>query len=183
LFKKAGINWLCLGIEAGNQVVRKDIEKGRFEKINIRDVTKSIKNHGINILGNYIFGLPEDNIERMKETLDLAMELNTEHANFYPCQALPGSPLYFEAKKNKWDLPQTFEEYAFFSYECKPLRTNYCTSEEVLKFRDEAWQKYFTNSNFLKMIENKFGTESMNNINSLSKIKLKRKILKNRNEN
>ena len=27
LFKKAGINWLCLGIEAGNQIVRKDIEK------------------------------------------------------------------------------------------------------------------------------------------------------------
>ena len=42
LFKKAGINWLCLGIEAGNQVVRKDIEKGRFEKINIRDVVKSL---------------------------------------------------------------------------------------------------------------------------------------------
>ena len=30
LFKKAGINWLCLGIEAGSQVVRRDIEKGRF---------------------------------------------------------------------------------------------------------------------------------------------------------
>ena len=177
LFKTAGIDWLCLGIEAGNQVVRKDIEKGRFEKVNIRDVTKSIKNHGINILGNYIFGLPEDSIERMKETLDLAMELNTEHANFYPCQALPGSPLYFEAKKNNWDLPKTFEEYAFFSYECKPLRTNYCTSEEVLRFRDDAWQKYFTNPTFLKMIEKKFGMESKKNINALSKVKLKRKIL------
>ena len=98
LFKKAGINWLCLGIEAGNQEVRRDIEKGRFEKVNIRDVVKSIKNYEINILGNYIFGLPEDSIERMQETLDLALELNTEHANFYPCQALPGSPLYFEAK-------------------------------------------------------------------------------------
>ena len=179
LFKNAGINWLCLGIEAGNQVVRKDIEKGRFEKVNIRDVTKSIKNHGINILGNYIFGLPEDSIERMKETLDLAMELNTEHANFYPCQALPGSPLYFEAKKNNWDLPKTFEEYAFFSYECKPLRTNYCTSKEVLQFRDDAWQKYFTNPTFLKMIEKKFGMESKKNINDLSKVKLKRKILEN----
>jgi len=177
LFKKAGINWLCLGIEAGNQVVRKDIEKGRFEKINIRDVVKSIKSHGINILGNYIFGLPEDNIERMNETLSLAMELNTEHANFYPCQALPGSPLYFEAKKNNWEMPKTFEEYAFFSYECKPLRTNYCTSKEVLKFRDEAWQKYFTNVTYLKMIEKKFGDESVKNIKSLSEIKLKRKIL------
>ena len=33
LFKKAGINWLCPGIEAGNQIVRKDIEKGRFKGI------------------------------------------------------------------------------------------------------------------------------------------------------
>ena len=54
LFKKAGINWLCLGIEAGNQEVRKEIEKGRFQKVNIRAVVKSINDHGINILGNYI---------------------------------------------------------------------------------------------------------------------------------
>ena len=99
LFKEAGINWLCPGIEAGNQIVRKDIEKGRFKETNIRDVIGLVNKYDINILANYIFGLPEDNIDSMNETLDLAMELNTEHANFYPCQALPGSPLYFEAKK------------------------------------------------------------------------------------
>jgi hypothetical protein len=113
----------------------------------------------------------------MQETLDLAMELNTEHANFYPCQALPGSPLYFEAKKKKWEMPRSFEEYAFYSYECKPLPTNYCSSQEVLKFRDNAWKKYFTNPIFLSKIEKKFGIENMNNIKELSKIELKRKIL------
>ena len=179
LFKKAGINWLCLGIEAGNQEVRKEIEKGRFQKVNIRAVVKSINDHGINILGNYIFGLPEDSIDRMNETLELSMELNTEHANFYPAQALPGSPLYFQAKKNNWEIPQKFEEFAFHSYECKPLRTNYCTAKDVLKFRDEAWQKYFTNPSFLKKVEEKFGEESKNNVVNLSKIKLKRKILEN----
>ena len=30
LFKEAGVNWLCLGIEAGNQQVRLEIDKGRF---------------------------------------------------------------------------------------------------------------------------------------------------------
>jgi hypothetical protein len=34
------INWLCLGIEAGNQDIRLDIEKGRFQDVNIRDVVK-----------------------------------------------------------------------------------------------------------------------------------------------
>jgi len=177
LFKRAGINWLCLGIEAGNQIVRKDIEKGRFQQINIRDVVKMINDHDIYILGNYIFGLPEDNVERMQETLDLAMELNTEHANFYPCQALPGSPLYFEARKKNWEIPKNFEEYAFYSYECKPLPTNYCSPQEVLKFRDDAWKKYFTNPSFLNKIKNKFGTQNMENIKELSKIELKRKIL------
>lgn len=177
LFKKAGINWLALGIEAGNQTVRTDIEKGRFKETNIRNITKMINNFDINILGNYIFGLPEDNLKTMRETLDLAIELNTEHANFYPCQALPGSPLYFEAQKKGWEIPNTFEEYAFFSYECKPLPTNYCSSKEVLKFRDDAWNEYFTNSNFLNKIKNKFGEKNAKNIKDLTKIKLKRKIL------
>ncbi|MDC0125096.1 B12-binding domain-containing radical SAM protein [Candidatus Pelagibacter sp.] len=177
LFKKAGINWLALGIEAGSQTVRTDIEKGRFKETNIRNIVKMINSYDINILGNYIFGLPEDNIDTMNETLDLAMELNTEHANFYPCQALPGSPLYFEAKKKGWEVPTKFEEYAFFSYECKPLPTNYCTPEEVLQFRDNAWNKYFTNPSFINKIKTKFGVENAQNIENLTKVKLKRKIL------
>ena len=171
------MNWLALGIEAGNQNVRQNIDKGRFRDINIRDVVKLIQSYDINVLGNYIFGFPDEKIENMQDTLDLAMELRTEHANFYPCQALPGSPLYLQAKKDNWDLPNSYEEYAFFSYESKPLRTKYCTSAEVLKFRDEAWQKYFTNENYLKFIENKFGKTNSDNIRNLSKIKLKRKIL------
>jgi anaerobic magnesium-protoporphyrin IX monomethyl ester cyclase len=177
LFKRAGINWLALGIEASNQEIRKSIDKGRFETVNIRDIVTLIKSYDINIVGNYIFGFPEDTIKTMQDTLDLATELNTEHSNFYPCQALPGSPLYYEAKKNKWDLPSTFEEYAFFSYECKPLRTKFCTSAEVLDFRDKAFIKYFSNDIYLDSIEKKFGIENRNNILNMLKIKLKRKIL------
>ena len=44
LFKKAGVNWLCLGIEAGNQIVRQNIEKGRFQSVNIREVVSNVKN-------------------------------------------------------------------------------------------------------------------------------------------
>ena len=67
-----------------------------------------------------IFGLPEDTIETMQQTLDLALELNTGMANMYPCQALPGSPLYWTAKKNGWKLPDSYAGYAFLSYESEP---------------------------------------------------------------
>ena len=177
LFKEAGVNWLCLGIEAANQNVRLEIEKGKFEDVDIRRVVADIKAADINILGNYMFGFPEDTMETMQETLDLSLELNTEHANFYAAMALPGSPLYMYAKNNGWDLPEKFEEFAFLSYDCKPLRTKTMTGAEVLKFRDEAWHKYFSHEPFLDLVETKFGAASRRNLEEMSKIKLKRKIL------
>ncbi len=113
----------------------------------------------------------------MQETLDLALELNTEMANMYPCQALPGSPMHNQAVKKGWALPDSYEGYAFLSYECQPLPTNHASAAEVLKFRDDAWQTYFSNPNYLKLVEKKFGLTQRMNIEEMASIRLKRKIL------
>jgi len=177
LFKRAGVNWLALGVEAGNQTVRQEVSKGSFKEVNIRDVCKTIKDVDINIISNYIFGFPDDTLETMQETLDLAIELNTEMANMYPCQALPGSPMYHLAKKNGWTLPDSYEGYAFLSYESQPLPTKYVSSADVLKFRDEAWQKYFSNPSYLNLVERRFGEQERKNVEDMSRIRLKRKQL------
>jgi len=177
LFKKAGVNWLALGVEAGNQMVRQEVSKGSFKEVNIREVCKTISNADINIISNYIFGFPEDSLETMQQTLDLALELNTEMANMYPCQALPGSPMHTLAKKEGWALPSSYEGYAFLAYETQPLPTKYVSAKEVLKFRDEAWQKYFTHPPYLNLVEKKFGQTERKNVEEMSKIHLKRKIL------
>jgi len=177
LFKKAGVNWLALGVEAGNQVVRQEVSKGSFQEVNIREVSKTIGDAGIHIISNYIFGFPDDTMETMQETLDLALDLNTEMANMYPCQALPGSPMYYHAQKNGWKLPETYEGFAFLSYECQPLPTKHLTSAQVLKFRDEAWKTYFSNPPYLDLVEKKFGPQERKNIEDMASIRLKRKIL------
>jgi len=177
MFKKAGVNWFALGIEAGNQEVRQEVSKGTFKDVNIRDVCKTISNADINIISNFIFGFPEDTLETMQQTLDLALELNTEMANMYPCQALPGSPLYSRAVKEGWELPSSYEGFAFLSYECQPLRTNYLSAAEVLQFRDDAWGTYFKNPQYLKLVEKRFGSIPRKNIEDMSKIRLERKIL------
>lgn len=177
LFKRAGVNWLALGVEAGNQLVRQEVSKGSFQEVNIRDVCKTIQDADINIISNYIFGFPEDTMETMQQTLDLALELNTEMANMYPCQALPGSPMYHIALRNGWELPSSFEGYAFLSYESQPLPTKTLSSAQVLKFRDDAWQKYFTNPAYLNLVENRFGHQQRKNVEDMASIQLKRKIL------
>ena len=175
--KKAGVAYLALGIESGNTKVRKDVTKGRFEDVNIRDVVKKIRDHGINVAANYIFGLPEDDLASMQQTLDLALELNTEMANFYSAMAYPGSPLYGIAKQQGWKLPDTYAGYSQHSYDTQPLPTKYLTAAEVLAFRDEAWLKYHTNPKFLNLLKEKFGTAAADETFKSTKIKLKRKIL------
>ena len=176
-FRKAGINWLALGVEAGNQNVRAEVSKGSFKDVNIREVIKTVRASGMYVISNYIFGFPEDTHETMQETLDLAIELNTEMANMYPCQALPGSPLYYTAKQNGWKLPSTLGGYAFLSYDSEPLPTKHLSAAQVLKFRDDAWRKYFTNPTYLQSVETTFGPQQRKNVEAMASIKLKRKLL------
>lgn len=177
LFKKAGINWLALGIEAAKQEIRTEVSKGSFQNVNIRQVCKDIQAADINVISNFIFGFPDDTKETMQETLNLALDINAETTNMYPCMALPGSPLHVRAVKEGWKLPSSPEGYAFLSYESEPLPTKYCTSAEVLKFRDDAWHTYFTNPAYLELVEKRFGIQQRKNVESMSSIKLKRKLL------
>lgn len=177
LFRRAGIGWLALGIEAGNQLVRKEVSKGSFQDVNIRQVVQEVREAGLNVISNYIFGFPDDTLETMRQTLDLALELCTEMVNMYPCQALPGSPLYNTARQAGWALPKTPEGFAFLSYESEPLSTKTLSAVEVLRFRDAAWQTYFHHPPYLELVEKKFGIKERKNIEQMSQVKLRRKIL------
>ena len=176
--KKAGINWLALGIESANPDVRDGAEK----KMRVRDikyVVRSIQDAGIRVIGNYIFGLPDDDLKTMQETLDMAMDLNCEFANFYCAMAYPGSKLYDIALKEGWQLPGEWYGFSQHSYEMLPLPTKHISAEEVLKFRDDAFHKYFENPDYLNMIEEKFGKQIKGHIQEMTKTRLKRKILEN----
>ena len=177
LISRAGIKWLALGIEAGAQTVRREISKGSFKDVNVREVVDLIGRKDINIIANYIVGLPEDNYQSMNETLALALELNTEMVNIYPCQALPGSPLYSNAKASGVELPSEYEEFAFLSYESRPLPTRTLSSADVLRFRDYFWTTYFSNPAFLALVERKFGLQQRRNVEDMSRFRLKRKLL------
>ena len=181
LVRKAGIKWLCLGIESSSKEVRLEVSKGKFEDVDIKEVVKRVHDADIDIMANYIFGLPGDNMKKMKETLDLSIELNTRGWNAYAAMALPGSELYRDAIKKKHPLPDSYEGYSFHAYETQPLPTEHLSPAEILEYRDQSFIKYHSNQNFLRKIENKFGTKAVNTIKEINKIKLKRKILEKSN--
>jgi len=175
--RAAGIKWLCLGIEAADTKVRLEITKGKFKDTDIREVVKMVHDADIEIIANYIFGLPKESHESMQKTLDLSLELCTLAWNAYPAMALPGSLLFKQALNRNENLPTTYSGYSFHAYDTIPLPTENLTPADIVKFRDEAFTTYHTHLPFLEKVERKFGKNARKNIEKMTKIKLKRKLL------
>jgi anaerobic magnesium-protoporphyrin IX monomethyl ester cyclase len=182
LVRSAGIKWLCLGIESGNKNIRLEVSKGKFEDVDVKKIVEQIHDADIEVMANYIFGLPGDDKESMKETFDLSKELCTSGWNTYAAMALPGSKLYKLAVQNNHKLPENYEGYSFHSYNTQPLPTEKLKPYEILSYRDKCFEDYHNDVSFLKRIEKKYGKKAAQNIVEMSKIKLKRRIIEESNK-
>jgi radical SAM superfamily enzyme YgiQ (UPF0313 family) len=174
--KAAGFNWLAFGIEAGTERVRADVDK-EFDQDEVYEVLDKVRRAGISVIGNYIFGLPEDDHSTMQATLNLALDLNCEFANFYSAMAYPGSPLYARAMRQGIPLPHQWTGYSQHARDCLPLPTKYLTAREVLAFRDEAFLKYYNNQSYHQMIAARFGSDAVHHIQNMKKHRLERDLL------
>lgn len=175
--RQAGFKWLALGIESLSTEVRDGVDKGSYDEVDIIDTVELIKNHGINIIANYMFGLPGDTLASMRQTLNLALELKTEYVNMYAAVAFPGSRLWAEKVTAGWKYPENWLAWSFHSYEHVPLGTDTLSPAEVLRFRDEAFENYFTDSNYLAYITSRFGRRAVDEVMVMLSHKLERKLL------
>jgi anaerobic magnesium-protoporphyrin IX monomethyl ester cyclase len=179
LLRSAGIQWLALGIESGSEHVRDGAEKS-FSQEDIQDIVRRIQMADISVIGNYIFGLPDDDLATMRQTLDLAKELNCEFANFYSAMAYPGSQLYTDAVAQHAALPEQWSGFSQHSHDCTPLPTDHVSAAEVLKFRDDAFHEYFSTKRYLDMVTQKFGVATTESITDITKHRLRRALLEER---
>ncbi len=174
--KQAGINWVAYGIESASRRVRQGVTK-KFEQDVIANAVKMTQAAGIYIIGNFIFGLPDDDLETMQETLEMAKDFNFEYANFYVAMAYPGSSLYEDAIKQGIRLPEAWHGYGQYAEETLPMPTKYISAEDVLRFRDKAFREYFSNPRYLEMVREKFGPRVVEHIEEMLKHKVPRKFI------
>lgn len=172
--KQAGINWIAYGVESGSNLVRRGIRK-KFDSRAIEKAVSMAHDCGLYVIADYMFGLPDDDIETMRETLDMAKQLNCEYANFYCAIAYPGSPLYEEAIREGIKLPDDWIGYGQYSENCLP--TTKLPPSDVLRFRDNAFKEYFTNPRYIEMIREKFGSRVVEHIEEMLKHEIERKFV------
>lgn len=174
--KKAGVNFLGLGIESPDQVVRQDVVKGGFKNVKIEEVIEQIQGAGIGVGANYIVGLPKDTPESVRYNVAFAKSHMAENYNVYSAMAYPGSPLYVEAKKSGVKLPDRWEGYSQHSYWTQNLPTETLSAAEVLRARDDAWTSYFSDPSFHAFLRSRYGEEAVEDVKSTLGITLKRRL-------
>lgn len=175
--KEAGINWLSYGIESASNKVRAGVTKGKFDEEAIKKAIKITHDAGIYVIGNFMFGLPDDNLETMRQTLRLAKELNCEYVNLYTVMAYPGSQLYNDALEKGLKLPDTWSGYSQFNVDTFPLSTKYISAQETLRFRDSAFKDYFSSLEYLAMIKREFGEETVSHLQEMLNYEIRRRLL------
>ncbi len=174
--KQAGINWVAYGFESASSSVRQGVAK-RFEQDMISRAAKTTRDAGLYIIGNFIFGLPDDDLETMRQTLEMAKQFNFEYVNFYTAMAYPGSQLYEDALKQGIRLPEAWHGYSQYAEETLPMPTKYLSAAEVLRFRDSAFKEYFANPRYVEMVRKKFGPRVVEHIEEMLKHEIRRKFV------
>lgn len=97
LMKRAGARCLCVGFESGSAEMLDRMHK-RLTPDRAHGFMREARRAGILVHGCFVFGTPNETVQSMRDTLELALALNPDTAQFYPLMAYPGTPAYDEVR-------------------------------------------------------------------------------------
>lgn len=175
--RAAGIRWCGVGIESMSEHVRDGVDKNDFTVEDIFKACDKLRRQDICLAANFMFGLPSDTEETIKETEAMFYEIMPEWLNLYCTVAYPGTVLYRQALENGWELPASWSGYSHHAYDYLPLRTKYLTAAEVLRFRDAAFQKFYNSPSYQSRVLTKFGAKAVVEVQEMVRVPLKRGLL------
>lgn len=97
--KSINCTTISYGVESGNQRIldinSKGVKIGQIKRA--FDITHKI---GINTLGFFLIGFPQETPQTIEDTINLAKKLNPKYATFTRIRPFPGTRIYAEAKRN-----------------------------------------------------------------------------------
>ena len=140
-FGQASIKWVKFGIESASPEVMKDVSRYNIEEDEQKKNIALLKKYKIKTNAMYILCQPLDTYESIYRTVDYAIELKTDLAQFSMFTPYPGTP-YYEKVKNTKILTQNFEDFSQFNLVFKHEIFSNKDARAILGY---AYTKYYLN--------------------------------------
>lgn len=143
-FREAGCWAILLGAESGVQKNLNALRKATTLE-QIRQAVRAAKEVGLRVSTPFIFGIPGETFEEGLKTIEFAVELDPDLANFHALTPFPGTDLHEHhaqfgtISRNLAD--HTYQGAAFVPYTM--------TREQIQQLRQIAFRRFYSRPSFL----------------------------------
>lgn len=142
-YKKMNVTRVAIGVESGNQHVVDNVLHKRIDLPYTRKVFEMAQKHQVTTHAYFMIGIPGETLDNMQETLDYALNLETNSLEFNILTPWPGTKFYEMCEEKKWlDMQFNYEDYN--EKRLGVISTDQWTHRDVTDFFRHV-QKEFTN--------------------------------------
>ena len=143
LMRTAGFRMMCVGFESGDQETLNRMRKGT-EARRISGFVRDARAAKVKIHGCFMYGNREETAETMHRTLDFALALPIDTAQFYPIMLSPGTADYEYYKKAGRLITEDFSKWNDERGQHRStVRREYLTEKEIEDFCDFSRRRFY----------------------------------------
>src|SRR5512135_1346841 len=143
-FRDAGCWAILFGAESGVQKNLNAIRKGTTPE-QIRRAVKDAQAVGLKVSTPFLFGIPGETFEEGLRTIEFAIELNPDFANFHAITPFPGTELYDRVG----EFGVLSDDLADYTYQGAAFVPHTMTREQILLLRQIAFKRFYTRPSFI----------------------------------
>lgn len=143
-FKEAGCWAILFGAESGVQKNLNTIRKGTTIA-QIQAAVKAAKEVGLRVSTPFLFGIPGETFAEGLETIQFAIDLDPDIANFHAITPFPGTYLYDNLDK----YGTMSEELTDFTYQGAAFIPHTMTRDEIIRLRQIAFRRFYSRPSFI----------------------------------
>ena len=149
MMKKAGCRLLVAGFESGNQRVLDSVNKG-ITLEQSREFCRNAKKVGIRVHGCFMVGNRGDTKESIRETVDFALRLNPDTAQFFPLMVYPGTEAFAWASSSGYITTKNYRNWLSETgmHNCV-LSMDGITPEMLVEFCDQARRRFYFRPSYI----------------------------------
>jgi len=149
--KSAGCRLIDVGYESGSDKILKNIKKGVTTAVT-KEFTANAKKAGLKILGDFIFGLPEETEDTIRETIQFIKEIKPDMLQIAVATPIPGTEFYQWISDNGYlvesDSAKTIDANGF--QRCVISYPN-LSSDDLVCSVESALKEYYFSASFARI--------------------------------
>jgi len=143
---EVGCSGLFFGVESASNETLEIIKKG-FTTDQVVEAFNILKGHPMVTTASFMIGLPGDNPEKVRETIDFAKTLNPDFAMFSITTPYPGTELYENI--DNYDIEITLDDWSNFTLTKPVVKTSMLSTRDLQRWFVKAYCSYYLRFNYL----------------------------------